>query len=111
MDRNIGRGGGCLIYVSKDYPSTAFHNESTELLHESVWTAISMKANAKLLIGCAYRPPQTSPSADDDMCQAFIKISRLPFEFKVMGGDFNLPEISWANSSAPLKHQPLLTAL
>ena len=87
-DRMTSRGGGCLIYVKRIFHSTSITHEALSLITESVWAVLTLQHSKRLLIGCVYRPPGQSKENDDKLSEAFIRISQLPYKYKIIARRF-----------------------
>lgn len=98
MTRQIEEGAGCFLLLKERLPSIAITSNSNL---EMVW-ATCKTSSSNLLIGVCYRPPdcgisfihnlRSSISAAVDYCS--------PSDIYLFG-DFNFPQIDWANLSSP----------
>ena len=98
-DRN-GNGGGVFILVSKKFVCLplVIPNNPCEL----TFAQVDLLGCPKLIVGAFYRPP----ASDQDYFDSFDKITRLlitshPNVHFWIGGDFNLPDVSWTSNSVP----------
>ena len=98
-DRN-SNGGGVFILVSKKFVCLplVIPNNPCEL----TFAKVDLLDCPKLIVGAFYRPPAT----DQDYFYSFDEITRLlitshPNVHFWIGGDFNLPDVSWTSNSVP----------
>ena len=96
-DRTGSRGGGVCIYVKKSIKTVESDIWTTSNSFESIWIMIE-SGDERLLIGCAYRPPNSS-SDKDEFRHCFAKIHSAIKTKSIHGvvlfGDFNHPAIRW----------------
>lgn len=96
-DRTVRRGGGVLLAVSKDTPSSCIHI-NTEL--ELVWAIVTI-GHHKIILGVCYRSPSSPSTFVDELHDAInIVCTRFPSHPLFLLGDFNFPSIMW-NAYAP----------
>lgn len=62
-DQKERRGGGVLLAISKDIPSSCIHISSNL---ETVWATVTLN-NQKIILGVCYRPPSFSSSFINDL--------------------------------------------
>ena len=109
-NRSVGRGGGCIIYVKSD--CRAVHYDDPKLnICDTLWVALYINKQQTLLLGCIYRPPNHDSELPSEITAAFHYTSKLNFTYKVIGGDFNMPEVSWEPISAPPRYSKFLDAV
>ncbi|VDL92153.1 unnamed protein product [Schistocephalus solidus] len=60
----------------------------------NVWKdgPVILRHKKQAIIACVYNPPSYSGN-QSQLCELFGKITEAPFDFKIIVGDFNLPEI------------------
>ena len=89
-DRNL-HGGGVLIAVDSELPSTVVNSDTTAELISILMTGPVYN----LFIVCYYRPPGVN-----DLDQVHDHLSKLklldPSAFIILAGDFNVPNINWS---------------
>ena len=97
-DRPNNPHGGVLIAVKTELNITEVTSSKTT---EFISGTLKLSDNKKMVIGAYYRPP----SRNDDQ---YLKDTRSEFESLrrkhkqakfIIGGDFNLPDISWQNNT------------
>jgi hypothetical protein len=106
-DRDAGRGGGCLIYVSKRLFAQNFEHPLLTALPDSLWITVS--GDVQLLVGCIYRAPGCVRSTTGSIQEAFNCVSNLGFKYKLIAGDLNMPDIIWNKPSASMNIDFLTT--
>ena len=110
-DRETGRGGGTLIYTEKSLGVTQFSNSTLSQLSDSVWVQIKVARSKPILMGCVYPPPSSSQEYDKILSSIFDFTANLPFAYKIIGGDFNMPEVSWQSPRGPPRYDNLLNSI
>jgi len=106
-DRPTDSHGGVLIAAKKELLLGDIHRSKTlELISGTVETE-----GKKLRIVSYYRPPKQTSETDNKECKEEIaKIrSKRKNDIFVMGGDFNLPDINWADQSIKSNQYPVNT--
>lgn len=100
-DRTERRGGGVLLAVSKDIPSSPIEINSAL---EITWVILTL-GNSKLILGTCYRPPSSPPTFINELHDTInIVSSRFPSQPLFLLGDFNYPNIMW--NTLPLRLSP-----
>ena len=99
VDRRDGRKGGGVFIVARDDIDLTPLPEQTPSSSETAWAEL-MTTRGKVIIGAHYRPPRSN---DDSIHSLDDSISKVRSKYKkakiVLGGDFNLPGISWSTLS------------
>ena len=92
---------GVAIYIKKCLQAqpVCLSNEQNEA-RESIWAEIKIKDNDKLLVGGVYRPPSNTKEQNDELYKTILSITEGKSHV-LIGGDFNQPDIDWANETAP----------
>ena len=95
------RGGGCLIYVSKELKSYACKQMENVPGDDSVWCWVKIADGARILVGCIYRSP-TSPADNNELIMnQIVKASEVADQNRILlMGDFNVKEINWIEVEA-----------
>ena len=111
-DRSSGNHGGVFILVSSRYESSqpAELEPSPGSESEMVWVQVKIKGSRNLYICSLYLPPALQkPGCLQDFQ---VSLQKIPNGSHVwVGGDFNLPDIDWANYAVkPYAVQPTLSA-
>jgi hypothetical protein len=98
-------GGGVCIYVK----NTIMSNESNvarlnETDIEQIWACLCFDKQ-KLLIGCIYRPPNSTPSVNSLIVESIVSARKSCYQKLysdvVITGDFNFNSIDWSDSACP----------
>ena len=96
-DRNC-EGGGVFVAVKSDFISSSIN--ITDNTSEVVWAQVNLQGSKSLILGSYYRPPN---SKEDSVIGLGNSFSHLPKDSNskhiILGGDFNLPHINWADKS------------
>ena len=88
-NRDHGRGGGCLVYISNSLSSCQFEHPYLNSVNDSIWLSVTTyKLN--ILIGCIYHRPTSNNFDTARLLNAFNCASYLPHHLKIVGGDFNI---------------------
>jgi hypothetical protein len=101
-DREISKGGGALLMVSNDFLSksldlSAFFRNSKI---DAIACVLSLHNSQSLGCLCIYRPPNSSISDDDSVYKVIKVFLNYNFEFNLILGDFNYPDIIWPCSAS-----------
>jgi len=94
-DRQQGKGGGVILYVTERLVSTAYETSHTAEFSESVWSKVNLK-NQELIVGVCYRSPASSEENNNRLLSLLEntttvgKCARL-----LVMGDFNCPSINF----------------
>ena len=95
-DTDRGRGGGVIVYVHKNLNAWCIDNETTF----NQCTSIGVKCKSeKLAIHLVYRSPNSSKDNDN----ALVKWMKEFRGTNIMIGDYNFPDINWADGTAGAK--------
>jgi hypothetical protein len=107
-DRNYGRGGGCVGYVSSDLTAVTLQSQLLDSLEDSLWIHLT---EFNLIIGCIYNPPQADALRLELITEAIYHFSSLTAEHKVIMGDFNMPEVNWSHRVKCAKYKSFTNAI
>ena len=102
-DRQPGTGGGVLIYVHKKLNAVELSIELPRYIGEHLWVIINLSSICNLLVGCIYRPPGFDHHTDQALHDTFSKAFEVNTTYKLISGDFNLPDITWLPDTLPRK--------
>lgn len=92
------RGGGILIAINKKYFSRLIPSTNINCEHLSILVSIH---NNQLLIHSCYIPPNSTLDQFHNYCTVIENLNiNYPDSILIVAGDFNLPNISWINSSS-----------
>jgi hypothetical protein len=94
-DRNDRQGGGVFVLVREELKPVSFPlPDNLTVYEDSVWTTFRVHSKS-LLLGCIYRSPSSSLINNESLTSIFECIGQSNFDFKVIVGDFNSPDIDW----------------
>ena len=104
-DRTDGvRGGGCVIYVSRELRSYRCRELEGLPGEDTVWCWVKLTNESKILVGCVYRSPtvsEGSPENDTALLNQITKANEVSGSGKMLlMGDFNAKEINWPEEEA-----------
>ena len=94
-DRTDRRGGGCIIYIHNSITATLINDPKLTGTHDSIWISTILSCT-NLLLGCIYRPPNSSCSQSQELINVMHYASLLPQQCKIVAGDFNMPNVNWS---------------
>ena len=104
-DRDDRSGGGVFMLVKQDFSPSPYcfpPEDPVSNFEDSVWCSIRIPPSKTLLVGCAYRSPSSNKYNDSLLERLFDLTSDSNFDFRVIVGDFNCPNVDWVSmSSAP----------
>lgn len=89
------RGGGVAIIVKDGFTFSFLENVPGV---ESAWINVKLR-DAPLVIGVAYRPPNSNISCIEALAD-FVSAVKRKHSFFILAGDFNLPHIDWRFSTS-----------
>ena len=96
-DRNT-HGGGVFMAVKKCYNSSALPETDTNC--EIIWAKVELEQTTDMYVSSFYRPPNTNLDYFDNFSESLQKLPQTSLDkVKILGGDFNLPDISWQSQS------------
>ena len=102
-DTENGRGGGIIMYVKKEI--NARKMEEKPLCNQT--SSVELKSGGEeVRIHMVYRSPNSKKANDDGLC-TWVKEMR---GANILIGDFNFPDIDWANGVARSKGRDFLEA-
>ncbi|KAK4474235.1 hypothetical protein MN116_000174 [Schistosoma mekongi] len=107
-DRQNTSGGGTIIYTRSDLKACRFNNEQLDDTGDSTWVSIAIGHQKYLLVGCIYRPPNVDSIYDKNLSTLFFLASQQPHVSKLIGGDFNLPNIDWISPHTSQRFSKLI---
>ena len=112
-DRYSHRGGGCIIYTRNNIEVQLALDPELESAPDSVWLT-STQRSPTVLIGCLYNPPPSSSSSINLISHILTYASSLPYDLKIIVGDFNWPDLHWESlhlCRAPQRFAPIMAQL
>ena len=109
-NRDGKRGGGCLIYILNSFAVSKIEDEILNTVPDSLWVILHGD-KYQLLIGCIYRAPSSTCETDASLAKSFAHASSFSCNYKIIAGDFNLPEIDWINGSGPQRFDEILATV
>lgn len=107
LDRN---GGGVILLVHHDlHPSSfAIPIQPEDTFKDSVWCTLSLCSSKRLLLGCLYRSPNSSVDNNQCLNNLFNTVCHESFDYLMIVGDFNCPDVNWEFLSCPTSSQFLV---
>ena len=108
-DRSVGMGGGVLLLVHcalrpVSPPTTSsFSSDKCNVIS----CAVSLNIG-NIMIACVYRSPSSTSSSDIDLSAFVNHLCALDYKYKVIMGDFNMPNIDWESDSVTLSPNPIV---
>lgn len=104
-DRNqraqAGRGGGVLLYVRDTLNATEItitHDSDSD----TVWCSLTASNQVKYVIGCIYRPPNSSTQDDERLFNHIREVNLAHTRSNIIIlGDFNFPNVDWKKGHFP----------
>ena len=114
-DRSYCRGGGVIILVRDGCISSTLNLGAPES-SASVTSPTCDTVACKIDIGdgksmgvlCVYRPPSCSPDNNSKMMEMIANFLRYNFDYNVIVGDFNFPDINWSVNASTLQGSTFL---
>ena len=96
------KGVGVAVYVRNDIESFEIIEKGFDNLQsEQIWCRVVI-ARESILIGCIYRPNDTSTEINNEINRCLSLASKLVSKKKynglIVAGDFNFPKIKWNSS-------------
>lgn len=109
-DRDDRTGGGVFLLVRRELSPVAFlpPDDCAEPFQDSVWCSIKISSSRTLLIGCVYRSPNSSFANDARLETCFNFVHDLNFDYCLIAGDFNCPNVNWETFSSSSSSQFLV---
>ena len=107
QDRFDRNGGGVLLLVHSDlHPSSfAIPVQSQGTFRDSVWCTLPLSSSKTLLLGCLYRSPHSSFDNNQCLSNLFDAVCHASFDYIMIVGDFNCPDVNWESLSCPPSSQ------
>lgn len=97
LDSSTGRG--IIVWILEDLNASIYNLDTS--FSESVWLEISPEDHKnRLLFGCIYRSPNSSLENSEALNNLLRQTDQLGFPNIVITGDFNFPDINWAEHNA-----------
>ena len=97
-DRVGEGGGGVALLIKSCYASTEVASVSADPKCELIWVEVELRDKKKLLVSSFYRQPKEHTTSQLEALQSSlhpILETYRGFVPIIMGGDYNLPDISW----------------
>lgn len=96
------RGGGVLIGIRKNFPSQIITVPVANI--EQIFVRFDI-VSLKFIIGGVYIPPRSTTVIYESHTQSIeYAINQYPKSYFIFCGDYNAPEISWANDADGLTY-------
>lgn len=99
---NLSRGGGVLIAIRNNIPSSILTTYANNVEHLFVKITIN---NKNYIIGSVYIPPNSPSTLYESFVEPVQSVLSTNSDFTlVLCGDLNLPNISWDNGESGLTY-------
>ena len=88
------------MYTHKSIVKSVIEIAPTTIFNECCLLEIRLRGGDRLLFGCFYRSPTTSPTSTENngnLNKLIQKISEGNYSHICVIGDFNFPDINWSN--------------
>ena len=97
-DKTSSTGGGALLYIKDSIEQRNCKTFNSICFESSVWCWIVGKGGKKILVGTIYRSPNSNGENDKRLAEMIKKATEIAGQNRfIILGDFNLPNIDWAN--------------
>ena len=97
-DKTSSTGGGALLYVRDSIEQRICKAFNSICFESSVWCWIVGKGGKKILVGTIYRSPNSTEENNKRLAKIITKATEIAGQNRfIILGDFNLPNIDWAN--------------
>jgi len=109
-DRLHTRGGGSLLMVDNGIiskPVDVLPSGSTRV--DAIACEVALVNDLRLGCLCIYRPPNTTKDEDITVYQIMTKFLSYDFDYNIIMGDFNYPDICWPLSAQSSQSEAFLT--
>ena len=98
-DRNGRKGGGLILYTSNRVRASINEELTKSEFEESLWCGVELN-HQRLLVGLCYRCPTSTTVNDDKLLYLMEKaVLQIKSDHVLIMGDFNFPEISYAEET------------
>ena len=95
-DREIGRGGGVLLYIHDSLKPKKFKELENHGFENSVWAEICLGGGDTLLVGLCYHSPNSSAANSELLMDLLNRVKNQGgYTHLLLMGDFNFPKIKW----------------
>ena len=95
------RVGGCVLYVSQELKSYSCKELENVQGNDGVWCWVRLSKEARILVGCMYRSPNSSHDNNTLFMRQIEKASDVANQNRILlMGDFNIKEINWVENEA-----------
>ena len=95
---------GVCIYVKSGLSFYEFKNLTEYPYNESCWCVLRLESHKEMLIGGIYRSPNSNQENSRHLNELINMAVSLKFNYTVLVGDFNYPDISWSDFTTPHSH-------
>ncbi len=85
---------GTALYVRDSIPHR-IHDLTQIEYNDHIWALIEPQAGKKILLGCVYRSPNSTPSNNQKLLDVLSEACSAPSTYLLILGDFNFKEIDW----------------
>ena len=95
---------GVCIYIRDGLSFRECTNLNNSAFNESCWCILRLNSNEQILIGGIYRSPNCSAINSKKLLELINTAVNLKYDYTVLVGDFNYPNISWKDWTTPYNH-------
>lgn len=107
-NRRHGIEGGTIIYVLLSSQACKSEHECLDAIDESTWVTANYGSKNYMLVKWIYRPLHADTNFDKFLTDIFFTASHQEHIFKIIGGDFNRPNITWSLTTTPGRYNKTL---
>ena len=85
---------GTALYVKESIPHR-LHDLTQSEYNDHIWAVIEPQPGNKILLGCMYRSPNSTPANNHKLLNILSQACTVPKTRLLVVGDFNFREIDW----------------
>lgn len=110
QDRADRRGGGVAIYAKSNLFAKRVDLPTATVFSDAVFITFKVQM-ATFLVGCIYRAPNSSLANDEALLRLVREACSSRYDYVILAGDFNLPDIDWLRGSCTAASEPFMHAV
>ena len=95
---------GVCIYLRNGLSFRECTNLNNSNFSESCWCVLKLDSNEQMLIGAIYRSPNSNVANSRQLIEFINTAVGLKYDYTVLVGDFNYPNINWKDWTTPFNH-------
>ena len=96
---------GVCIYIRDGLSFRECTNLNNSAFNESCWCILRLNSNEQILIGGIYPSPNCSAINSKKLLELINTAVNLKYDYTVLVGDFNYPNISWKDWTTPYRER------